>query len=406
MFKIKHERTADCVVAGYRLHKSGADAIGSLLLGLYTDDGTLGIGRRDRRVPDGASGGQLFAELQPLVTDVRRPPVELGGAGGGPSHTAHGTAGVPAGTRAKTCRSCRCDPSGWSRCATTTWKASASGTPRSSTAGGPTATRARARTSSWSSRSRSPSAISCPASADAERAALIRSRVGSGHDREAVMPAKEDNAMQRTHLPIPAQPRTGLITYDAKDPDTSYPPIETAASARGCARTCWSILLDDVGFGASSAFGGPVPDADRGAVGGGRLEVQPLSHHRAVFADPAGAADRAQPPLGGHGRDHRDRHRRAGVQLGAAQHDVADRADAEAQRLQHRAVRQVPRGAGVADQPGRAVRRLAHRRRRFRVLLRLHRRRGQPVVPDAVRGHQPGRGRPAPPKRVTTSWRT
>jgi ATP-dependent DNA ligase len=41
MFKIKHERTADCVVAGYRVHKSGECAIGSLLLGLYKDDGTL-----------------------------------------------------------------------------------------------------------------------------------------------------------------------------------------------------------------------------------------------------------------------------------------------------------------------------------------------------------------------------
>src|SRR3984957_19898399 len=44
MFKIKHERTPDCVVAGYRLHKSsGQDgaAIGSLLLGLYQDDGQL-----------------------------------------------------------------------------------------------------------------------------------------------------------------------------------------------------------------------------------------------------------------------------------------------------------------------------------------------------------------------------
>ncbi len=37
MFKIKHERTADCVVAGYRPHKTGADAVGSLLLGLYPD---------------------------------------------------------------------------------------------------------------------------------------------------------------------------------------------------------------------------------------------------------------------------------------------------------------------------------------------------------------------------------
>ena len=41
MFKIKHARTADCVVAGFRWHKSGNDAVGSLLLGLYADSGTL-----------------------------------------------------------------------------------------------------------------------------------------------------------------------------------------------------------------------------------------------------------------------------------------------------------------------------------------------------------------------------
>jgi ATP-dependent DNA ligase len=36
--KVKHTRTADCVVAGYRLHKRGPQLIGSLLLGLYTQD--------------------------------------------------------------------------------------------------------------------------------------------------------------------------------------------------------------------------------------------------------------------------------------------------------------------------------------------------------------------------------
>jgi ATP-dependent DNA ligase len=41
MFKIKHARTADCVVAGFRWHKSGADRVGSLLLGLYDAKGTL-----------------------------------------------------------------------------------------------------------------------------------------------------------------------------------------------------------------------------------------------------------------------------------------------------------------------------------------------------------------------------
>jgi ATP-dependent DNA ligase len=41
MIKIKHARTADCVVAGFRWHKSGQDAIGSLLLGLYDVKGRL-----------------------------------------------------------------------------------------------------------------------------------------------------------------------------------------------------------------------------------------------------------------------------------------------------------------------------------------------------------------------------
>jgi ATP-dependent DNA ligase len=37
MFKVKHQRTAECVVCGYRVHKTAADAIGSLLLGLHAD---------------------------------------------------------------------------------------------------------------------------------------------------------------------------------------------------------------------------------------------------------------------------------------------------------------------------------------------------------------------------------
>ena len=41
MFKVKHSRTADCVVAGFRWHKSGPDAVGSLLLGLYDDAGRM-----------------------------------------------------------------------------------------------------------------------------------------------------------------------------------------------------------------------------------------------------------------------------------------------------------------------------------------------------------------------------
>lgn len=67
IFKIKHERTADCVVAGYRLHKSADDAIGSLLLGLYTEDGALASVGVIGAFPM-AKRRQLFTEFQPLVT--------------------------------------------------------------------------------------------------------------------------------------------------------------------------------------------------------------------------------------------------------------------------------------------------------------------------------------------------
>jgi ATP-dependent DNA ligase len=67
MFKIKHERTADCVVAGYRLHKSGPDAVGSLMLGLYRDDGTLASVGVIGAFPM-ARRRELLIELAPLVT--------------------------------------------------------------------------------------------------------------------------------------------------------------------------------------------------------------------------------------------------------------------------------------------------------------------------------------------------
>ena len=67
MFKIKPVRTADCVVAGYRVHKSGDGAIGSLLLGLYKDDGTLASVGVIGAFPM-ARRRELFTEFQPLVT--------------------------------------------------------------------------------------------------------------------------------------------------------------------------------------------------------------------------------------------------------------------------------------------------------------------------------------------------
>ena len=63
--KIKHVRTADCVVAGFRWHKSGRDAVGSLLLGLYDEAGTLHhVGVTSSFTMDMRK--RLVAELAPL----------------------------------------------------------------------------------------------------------------------------------------------------------------------------------------------------------------------------------------------------------------------------------------------------------------------------------------------------
>ena len=153
MFKVKHERTADCVVAGYRLHKSGPDRIGSLLLGLYTEAGELASVGVVGAFPM-ARRKELFAELQPLVTTFEGHPWNWARAPAGGAATP-GRRSTAGGTRARTCRSCRCARNGWSRCATTTWKAAGSGTPPSSSGGARTVTRARAPTSSWRNRSTS-----------------------------------------------------------------------------------------------------------------------------------------------------------------------------------------------------------------------------------------------------------
>ncbi|WP_203896762.1 ATP-dependent DNA ligase [Virgisporangium aliadipatigenens] len=73
MQKIKHERTADCVVAGYRVHKTGDDLIGSLLLGLHDERGVLASVGVIGAFPM-AVRRELFQELQPLVTQFEGHP--------------------------------------------------------------------------------------------------------------------------------------------------------------------------------------------------------------------------------------------------------------------------------------------------------------------------------------------
>ncbi|MBE2317658.1 ATP-dependent DNA ligase [Solirubrobacter sp. CPCC 204708] len=84
MTKVKHVRTADCVLAGYRVHKRAEDAIGSLLLGLYIDEAappSPWSSEYGRLASVGVIGAfpmarrrALFAELQPLVVDFAEHP--------------------------------------------------------------------------------------------------------------------------------------------------------------------------------------------------------------------------------------------------------------------------------------------------------------------------------------------
>ncbi len=75
MFKIKHARTADVVVAGYREHKNSTPErplLGSLLLGLYADGKLQHIGVSASFTE--ARRAELYEELQPLVCDISEHP--------------------------------------------------------------------------------------------------------------------------------------------------------------------------------------------------------------------------------------------------------------------------------------------------------------------------------------------
>jgi arylsulfatase A-like enzyme len=78
--------------------------------------------------------------------------------------------------------------------------------------------------------------------------------------------------LPREYLPMPDPKYVGLTTYDAKDPNTKYPPIKELRPPAGAPNVV-IVLIDDVGFGASSAFGGPchTPVAERLASEGLKL---------------------------------------------------------------------------------------------------------------------------------------
>ena len=147
MMKVKHERTADCVVAGFRWHKTG-DVVGSLLLGLFDDGGRPPPRRSGLGVHAWLGGRSSSAPWTP--TGAAPPTATPGWPRGRPR------AGSPAaragGAPARTSAGSRSAPSWWWRWPTTTSRSTASATPPRSCAGVPTGTRTRAPTRSWTRR--------------------------------------------------------------------------------------------------------------------------------------------------------------------------------------------------------------------------------------------------------------
>ena len=156
MLKIKHQRTADCVVAGLRWHKSttegGPEAVGSLLLGLFDAAGRLhhvGITAsftmaRRRELAQGAGAAAPQRPHRPSVgRPAPSPPIRTA-----PRRRSACPAPSAAGAPARTCPGCRCGRSGSAKCATTTSRAIASATPPRFFAGGPTSRPGTAATTS------------------------------------------------------------------------------------------------------------------------------------------------------------------------------------------------------------------------------------------------------------------
>ena len=78
-----------------------------------------------------------------------------------------------------------------------------------------------------------------------------------------------NDRISREALPIPDRPYEGDLPLDAKDPQATFPPIDALHPPDGSPNVLL-VLLDDVGFAASSAFGGPIatPTAERLAANG------------------------------------------------------------------------------------------------------------------------------------------
>ena len=157
-----------------------------------------------------------------------------------------------------------------------------------------------------------------------------------------------DTSMRRS-LPIPDIPAPGLTTYDAKDPDTYVPADRAAAAAGGRAERADRPARRRRASArrARSAARASTPTAERLAAGGLKYN----RFHTTALCSPTRAALLT-------GRNHHSVGMGSITEIATSapgyssmrpEHGGAAGRDAEAERLLDRAVRQVPRGAGVGD---------------------------------------------------------
>ncbi len=183
------------------------------------------------------------------------------------------------------------------------------------------------------------------------------------------------DGFDRTVLPIQGPTPPTVTTLDARDA-TAPPRFEVKAPTG--APNVVIVLIDDIGFGHSSAFGGPIQMPTLEKLAGEWTALQPVPHHRALQPDAHGPADRPQSPHQQRRRDHGTGH---GVRR-QYRHPSAERGDAgrnpAPERVQHGRLRQISRDAALGSLDLGPLRSLAHRLG-LRQVLRLHRRRNQPV---------------------------
>ena len=113
------------------------------------------------------------------------------------------------------------------------------------------------------------------------------------------LPAEAQDA-----LPRPDPTFNGVVGRTVKDSKPDFP--KEVYAPKG-APNVLLIMTDDVGFGASSPFGGPIPTPTLDRLAQAGLRYNRVPHDRAVLADPRGADHRAQPSQRLHRRDHGNR---------------------------------------------------------------------------------------------------